>query len=161
MGGVSERLGSGTETSSADALFRVERDGMVRLAVLLVGSRAAAEEIVQDSFSVVLQRWDTLDKPGAYLRTVVVNGCRMALRRRDTERRHRDLDAPLPVESPTELVELHEALAGLPERQRVVVVLRYFADRSDAEIAETLGCRPATVRSLAHRGLGRLRKELA
>lgn len=134
---------------------------MVRLAVLLVGSRPMAEEIVQDSFSVVLQRWDTLDRPGAYLRTVVVNGCRMALRRRETERRHRELDPPLPAESPDELIELHEALGTLPERQRVVVVLRYFADRTDAEIAEALGCRPATVRSLAHRGLTRLRKELA
>ena len=134
---------------------------MVRLAVLLVGSRPLAEEIVQDSFSAVLQRWDNLDRPGAYLRTVVVNGCRMALRRRSTEQRHRELDPPLPVESPAELVELHDALAALPERQRVVVVLRYFADRTDAEIAETLECRPATVRSLAHRGLVRMRKELA
>ena len=134
---------------------------MVRLAVLLVGSRPAAEEIVQDSFSVVLERWATLDRPGAYLRTVVVNGCRMAVRRRETERRHRELDPPLPVDSPVELIELHEALATLPERQRVVVVVRYFADRTDPEIAETLGCRPATVRSLAHRGLIRLRKELA
>ena len=158
---MSERLGSGTEVSSADALFRVEREGMLRLAVLLVGSRPLAEEIVQDSFSAVLQRWDTLDRPGAYLRTVVVNGCRMALRRRSTEQRHRELDPPLPVESPAELVELHGALAALPERQRVVVVLRYFADRTDVEIAETLGCRPATVRSLAHRGLVRMRKELA
>jgi RNA polymerase sigma factor (sigma-70 family) len=158
---VSEHAGPGVETSSPDALFRVERDAMVRLAVLLVGSRPVAEEIVQDSFSVVLQRWDTLDRPGAYLRTVVVNGCRMALRRRETERRHRDLDPPLPVDSPDELMELHDALRKLPERQRVVVVLRYFADRTDVEIAETLDCRPATVRSLAHRGLTRLRKELA
>ncbi|MGZ4683549.1 MAG: RNA polymerase sigma factor [Acidimicrobiales bacterium] len=158
---MSEHAGPGTETSSPDALFRLEQPGMVRLAVLLVGSRAQAEEIVQDGFSVVLQRWDTLDRPGAYLCTVVVNGCRMALRRRETEQRHRDLDPPLPVDSPAELVELHAALDTLPERQRVVVVLRYFADRSDTEIAETLGCRPATVRSLAHRGLGHLRKELA
>jgi RNA polymerase sigma factor (sigma-70 family) len=158
---VSEQRASGAETATPDALFRVERDGMVRLAVLLVGSWPAAEEIVQDSFSVVLERWDTLDRPGAYLRTVVVNGCRMALRRRETERRHRELDPPLPVDSPAELIELHHALATLPERQRVVVVLRYFADRTDAEIAETLDCRPATVRSLAHRGLTRLRKELA
>jgi len=146
---------------AADALFRAEHDGMVRLAVLLVGSRGLAEEIVQDSFSAVLQRWDSLDRPGAYLRTVVVNGCRMALRRRETERRHRELDPPLSVELPAELVELHQALTVLPDRQRIVVVLRYFADRTDSEIAETLGCRPATVRSLAHRGLVRLRKELA
>jgi RNA polymerase sigma-70 factor (sigma-E family) len=158
---VSEQGGPGIELSSPDELFRTERDAMLRLAVLLVGSRQIAEEIVQDSFSAVLQRWDTLERPGAYLRAVVVNGCRMSLRRRETERRHRELDPPMPQDSPLELIELHEALASLPARQRVVVVLRYFADRSDAEIAESLGCRPATVRSLAHRGLGRLRKELA
>lgn len=146
--------------SSPAALFAVESDAMVRVAVLLVGSRQVAEEIVQDAFSVVLERWDGLDRPGAYLRAVVVNGCRMALRRRDTERRHERLDPPFPVDAPAGLVELHDALRSLPERQRCVIVLRYVADRSDAEIADVLGCRPATVRSLAHRGLTRLRKEL-
>lgn len=157
---MSDHGGPEIETLSPEALFRREHEAMVRLAVLLVGSRQVAEEVVQDGFSVVFERWATLDRPGAYLRTVVVNGCRMALRRRETERRHERLDPPLVVDAPVELIELHDALRVLPDRQRCVIVLRYFADRPDAEIAEIVGCRPATVRSLAHRGLSRLRKEL-
>ena len=133
---------------------------MLRLAVLLVDSPATAEEIVQDAFAGVAERWHELDRPGAYLRTSVVNGCRMALRHRDAQRR---LDRPqpmVPVDAATELVELRRALASLAARQRIVLVLRYFDDLPDAEIAELVGCRPATVRSLAARGLRNLRREL-
>ena len=62
---------------------------------------------------------------------------------------------------PAELVEVHDALARLPERARAVVVLRYLVDLPDREIAETLGCRLGTVRSIAHRALRQLRKELS
>ncbi len=55
----------------------------------------------------------------------------------------------VPVDAPTELIELHRALMSLPARQRVVLVLRYFHDLPDPEIAELVECRPATVRSLA------------
>jgi RNA polymerase sigma factor (sigma-70 family) len=143
-----------------DVLFGAEWQPMVRLAVLLVDSRAVAEEIVQDGFAAVAARWGELERPGAYLRTSVVNGCRMTLRRRETQRRLEPPRSTVPLDSPTELVELHSALMTLPERQRVVLVLRYFHDRPDAEIAELVGCRPATVRSLAARGLRHLRKEL-
>ncbi len=134
---------------------------MVQLAVLLVDSRAVAEEIVQEAFASVAGRWDELDRPGGYLRTCVVNGCRSVLRRREAQRRLDPPHAVLPVEAPTELVELHEALATLPDRQRLVLVLRYLHDLPDPEIAEVVGCRPATVRTLAARGLAALRKDLA
>lgn len=134
---------------------------MVRLATLLVGSHHVAEEIVQDSFAAVDQRWESIDRPGAYLRTVVVNGCRAVLRRRELERRHDGAGAVEEVDHlPTRLVELRDALDRLSDRQRVVVVLRYFVDLPDAEIAEALRCRPATVRSLARRALAKLREEL-
>jgi RNA polymerase sigma factor (sigma-70 family) len=143
-----------------EALFLAERRPMVRLAVLLVDSRAIAEEIVQEAFVGLVARWEDLEQPGAYLRTSVVNGCRMVLRRREAARR---LDPPrvvLPADAPTELAELHGALCALPERQRLVLVLRYFQDLPEAQIAELIGCRPATVRSLAARGLRALRREL-
>jgi RNA polymerase sigma factor (sigma-70 family) len=85
----------------------------------------------------------------------------MVVRRRAIQRR---LDPPivvLPDGAPTELVDLHRALAALPERQRTVLVLRYVHDLPDAEIAVIVGCRPATVRSSAARGLRSLRKDLA
>jgi len=143
-----------------DDLFRRERATMVRMASLIVGSSAIAEDVVQDSFATVSARWDSLENPGGYLRVAVVNGCRMVLRRRRTELR---LDPPvwaMSADAPTELVELRDALAVIPDRQRAVLVLRYFLDLHDDDIAETLGCSPATVRSIAHRGLRRMRKDL-
>lgn len=141
-------------------LYRREHDAMVRTASVLVGGRAVAEEIVHDAFAVVAERWATLDNPGGYLRTTVVNGCRMALRRRAVERRH-DVVQPPPLDGPTELVELHHALGRLGERARVAVVLRYLVGLPDDDIAAALGCRPATVRSIVHRALKELRKELS
>lgn len=144
-----------------DELFAREHRPMVRLATLLVGSSHLAEEVVQDAFASVDARWDEIDRPGAYLRTVVVNGSRAVLRRRELEQRTRDLHV---VEQddhiPTRLLELRDALDQLSERQRAVIVLRYFVDLPDAEIASTLGCRPSTVRSLARRALHALREEL-
>ena len=135
---------------------------MVRLAVLMVESRATAEDVVQDAFVAVDSRWSSLDRPGAYLRTCVINGCRAVLRRERTERRLRPRMAePASVEAPTHLIELRSALDRLNERQRAVVVLRYFADLPDTEIAQILDCRESTVRSIASRSLAILRKELA
>ena len=143
-------------------LFAVERDGMVRMATLLVDSVALAEEIVQESFIAVRERWDRIDRPGAYLRTTVVNGCSTALRRRTVEEHFRhSIPEPTFELLPTRLVELREALGSLTERQRVVVVLRYFVDVSDHEIAQLMEVRPSTVRSLTRRALSVLRKELS
>ncbi len=134
---------------------------MLRLAALLTGSVVDAEDVVQDAFVAVHERWDRLERPGAYLRTTVVNGCRMALRHRKVEERHRDgRDVEISAELPAHMVELRDAVSRLNYRQRVVVLLRYFVDVPDEEIAEVLGCRLSTVRSLAHRGRASLRKEL-
>ena len=133
---------------------------MVRLAALMVGSRVIAEEVVQDAFASVSERWDGLHRPGGYLRTAVVNGCAQVLRRRSVEDRHRMVEIAVPAEIPERLIELRSALDRLTDRQRIVIVLRYFADLSDREIARTLDVRPATVRSLAHRALTALRREL-
>lgn len=141
-------------------LFERERLPMLRLATLLVGSAEVGEEVVQDAFASVVERWGSLDNPGGYLRTCVVNGSRMVLRRRAVEQRVVTEHSLRAVEQPMALVELRDALGRLGERQRVAVVLRYFADLSDLEIADMLGCRPSTVRSLVRRALRVLRKEL-
>lgn len=143
-----------------DELFRREQPSMARMAALLVGSHSAAEDVVQEAFASISTRWSSIDNPGGYLRVTVVNECRAVMRRRQTEQR---LDPPvwaLPVDAPVELVELRDALLAIPERQRVVIVLRYLLDLPDADIAESLGCSAATVRSIVHRGLRRMRKEL-
>jgi RNA polymerase sigma factor (sigma-70 family) len=156
-----KRLGSGDiGRDEFESLYRREQGPMLRLAVLLVGSRALAEEIVQDAFMVTTERWATVSNPGGYLRGCVVNGCRMALRRRATESRVELYTSPV-IDAPSELIELRDAMRRLSERQRVVIVLRYFLDMPDEKIAPLLGARVATVRSLAHRALRVLRKELA
>jgi DNA-directed RNA polymerase specialized sigma24 family protein len=115
-----------------DAVYRRERTAMVRMATLIVGSRVRAEEIVQDAFMAMADRASELERPGGYLRTTVVNGCRMALRRRAVEQRYalvvedRALGGDL-----DELVALRDALARLPERARIAVVLRYLVDLPD------------------------------
>lgn len=140
---------------------------MLRLATLMTGSVAVAEEVVQDAFVAIDERWDQVDRPGGYLRMTVVNGCRMALRRRELERRHAAEHAAGQAstygsrdEIPGHLLELSDALDQLTERQRTVIVLRYFVDLPDREIAELLDCRPSTVRSLTRRALAALRTRL-
>jgi len=150
------------DDSGLAALYEREYAQMMRVACLLVGSRAIAEEVVHDAFVSVGERWARLQNPGGYLRTTVVNGCRMALRRRATERRHApDRVDRGTLDPPGELVELRAALERLTERGRAVIVLRYFLDLPDYEIAEIIGCREATVRSIVHRALRVLRKELS
>ena len=89
----------------------------------------------------------------------MVNGCAGILRRRSREQRYRAARVEVAdSEIPEQLIDLRSALDRLPDRQRLVVVLRYFADLPDEEIAEALGVWPATVRSLAHRALAALRE---
>ena len=144
-----------------DGLFEAKRVPMVRMATLLVGSPAIAEEVVQDAFAAVSERWARLDRPGAYLRTSVVNGCAGILRRRSIEHRYRAARIEVAdSDIPEQLIDLRSGLDRLTDRQRLVVVLRYFVDLPDEEIASALGVRPATVRSLAHRAVAALRKEM-
>ena len=156
LGGTpTQRVGS----EDLAALYRAEQPGMVRLAHLLTGSIEVAQEVVHDVFVQLHGRLDRIDNPPAYLRTAVVNRCRSQLRRRSLEQVHREQRAPAPT-LPPELDETWAALRALPPRRRAALVLRYYADLPDDEIARLLGCRPATVRSLIHRGLESLREVL-
>jgi len=137
------------------SLYRNRYGDMVRLAFLLTGSSAEAEEIVQEAFVRIRNRIDRVDNPSAYLRTTVVNGCRNRYRRILVERRHA---VPAERSSYDPVDELSDALAALPIRQRSAIVLRFYAGLSENEIAHALGCRPGTVKSLCHRGLAELRR---
>lgn len=144
-----------------EALFAAEYVAMVRLAVLLLGNEDEAEEVVQDAFAVVHERWRHLDRPGGYLRRCVVNRCRDLQRRRAVLRRLRRSQGPA-REATAELGadDLFDALARLAPRRRAAVVLRFYEGRSEAEIADVLGVRPGTVKSLLHRALADLREVL-
>ncbi|MGH9211283.1 MAG: sigma-70 family RNA polymerase sigma factor [Acidimicrobiales bacterium] len=128
---------------------------LVRLAYLITGQAAVAEEIVQDAFLASHRTVDRMRDPYAYVRTAVVNRCYSWGRRLKLERERR----PAPPD-PAELVadEMWDALATLSDRQRTAIVLRFYDDLPDRRIAEILGCRPATVRTAIHRGLRELRK---
>lgn len=142
--------------SGFDQLYRTEHEPMVRLAYLLCGDRETALEVVHDAFVVTCERWTRLDRPGAYLRTTVVNRCRDLGRRR----RFRS-DAPVPEQATAGSDDyLADAIAALPPKRRAAVVLRYYLDLSEADIAATLGVRPGTVKSLLSRGLDQLRISL-
>lgn len=140
-----------------EAAYRAHSAGLLRLAFLLTGSRAVAEDAVHEVFAKCATRIPALDHPASYLRAALVNECRAHHRRlARLARPTREMSTDLPYEA----VQTREALARLSERRRAAVVLRYFVDLPDEEIASILGCRPATVRSLVHRGLTQLRKEL-
>ena len=142
---------------SFDDVFRRESEAMVRVAFLMVRSAPQAEEIVHDAFTRLLERWDRVPQPGAYLRTCVVNGCKDVFRRRALERRRM---AAEPAQEPVDLEADHlaDALAALPVKRRAAIVLRYYDGLSEAEIANVLRVRPGTVKSLVHRGLLQLRE---
>jgi RNA polymerase sigma factor (sigma-70 family) len=140
-------------------LFATEFRPVARTVFLIVHDRGRAEDITQDAFVELLQRWRKIsryDRPGAWVRRIAV---RMAIRevRREGRRPALELEAAPPAgpEPPDE--DLRRAILGLPPMQRAVVVLFYFEDRPTAELADILGCSDATVR--VH--LSRARKRLA
>jgi RNA polymerase sigma factor (sigma-70 family) len=136
-------------------VYRGRYGKLVRLAYLLTGHTAVAEEIVQDAFVATHRAGDQLCDPYPYVRRAVVNRCRSWGRRYTVERAHR----PRPPD-PAELAadEMWDVLATLTDRQRTAIVLRFYGDMPDDRIAEILGCRQATVRSAIHRGLQSLRR---
>ena len=151
---------TGPEVGRLEALYQERHRDSVRLAHLLVGDRALAEELVHDAFLRVLPRIDELDNPAGYLRTVLVNLCRDAGRRATRARNHpQDRPEPAPApDLPASSTAVWAELQRLPERQRIALCLRFYDDLTDADIAEILGVRPATVRSLVHRGLATLKE---
>ncbi|WP_301364043.1 RNA polymerase sigma factor [Streptomyces xanthophaeus] len=151
-------------------LYHAHRLRMVRLAVLLVDDLATAEDVVQDAFTALYRRHGEhiteVDNALGYLRTAVVNTSRSVLRRRRTVRAWTPpAAADIPsAEDHVVLDEAHRevlaALGRLTPRRRQVLVLRYWADLSEAEIAATLGISRGAVKSNASRGLDALERIL-
>jgi RNA polymerase sigma-70 factor (sigma-E family) len=161
--------GGGTELDESFAAFvRDHGERHLRMAVLLTGDWHAAEDLVQVSLIKLYRAWPRVDPvtgdADAYLRRIIVNTQRSWWRarwRRET-----------PVAEPPEIATrddtdknvlaavIRQALGELPRRQRAVLVLRYFEDLPEAEVAALLGCSPGTVKTHAHRGLRALRARL-
>ncbi len=141
--------------------YRDAYPGAVRLAWLLTHDHDAAEDVVQDAFVRLRPRLESIENRAAYLRTAIVNGCRDRARSAGrADAGWRRLRVVTDLSSTDKLSELLDAVAHLSYKQRAVLVLRYWADLPEADIATIVGCRPATVRSITSRALERLRKEL-
>lgn len=157
-----------TADQAVTVLYGAHYRSLVRLAGLLLRDQAAAEETVQDAFVGLYRRWRSLRDPeraAAYLRAATVNGCRSVVRRRGTAHRAAPMlavaeDGPDVAAAVVERRAVLDGLAGLPERQREVLVLRYYGDLSEAQIAEALGISPGAVKTHAARGLASLRPVL-
>ena len=144
------------ERSELERLYGLHAASLTRLAHVITGSNAVAQEMVHEAFLRFSQARDVRE-PAAYLRTIVVNLCRSEVRR---------ATRPLPPPGPQrfddpEVDETWQAVQRLPEKYRTALALRYYADMSEAQMAEHLGCRAGTVKSLVSRGLDLLRKEVA
>lgn len=152
-------------------LFAAHYRPLVRLASLLLHDPDAAEEIVQDAYVALHGRWGRLrdaDRALAYLRTTVVNRCRSALRHRRVVQAYTLVarpaaDAPSAEAGAMDLLAhdaVMTALRALPTRQREALVLRYYADLSEADIAEAMGVSRGAVKSHAARGIAALKQSL-
>jgi RNA polymerase sigma-70 factor (sigma-E family) len=160
-------LSAGKE-AAVTALYHQHALSLIRLAHIILGSRAGAEDIVNDAFCGLYRRWEHLNDQGnalGYVRSSVLNGCRTALRRgRLAELARCYLPAAVSAEaaalSGEERREVVRALRRLPERQREVLVLGYYLDLPDEQIAADLGITPSTVRSTRHRALAAMERLL-
>lgn len=141
-----------------DELFRYEYPRILQTIRLVLGDRAAAEDVAQDAFAQLLVHWRKVsryDQPGAWVRRVAL---RMAMRwrtRRIAEARAISLMSG-PEAHPTSDPDLDRALRAIPIMQRAAIVLRYFEDRPVAEVADLLGCAEGTAKTHLHRGRQRL-----
>ena len=144
--------------------------GVLRFAAVLAGDRATAEDLAQEVLIRAYARWDRigcLDRPELYVRKMMLNEF-LNWRRRSS----RQIPAGGMASEPASIAPDHAAeygereallaeLGKLPRRQRAVLVLRYYEDRGDSEIADLLGCSRGTVRSHASRALAALRVEMS
>jgi RNA polymerase sigma-70 factor (sigma-E family) len=168
---VTERRPGTGRDELVEALFDQHYSGLCRLATLLTGDAAAAEEVVQEAFLRTYAGWWRIRQPERaqwYLRAAVVNQCRSRGRRRSSEDRgNRTVwatDGAPPRRWETddvgETMAVLDAVRSLPRRQREAVVLRYYEDLSEADVAAALGCSVGTVKSQLFKARASLAEQL-
>ena len=148
------------------ALYETHALGLIRLAVIMLGDRPAAEDVVQEAFYGLYRRWHALSDTTnalAYVRSSVINGCRSALRRRVRQLALAGAEQPVESDSAESSALLSEeyrqvllAIRRLPSRQREALVLRYYLDLDEAEIASSMQVSRGTVKSTTSRALAAL-----
>ena len=153
---------------AVSALYQATAVELIRLAYVILGDRQAAEDVVQDAFCNLFRRWDDLshvEGAGYYVRVSVLNACRSALRHRAIRGRRVLYELPAPsveaaVLGSEERAELIRAVDRLPRRQRETLILSYYLDLPDDEVATLMGVGMSSVRSARHRALETLARNL-
>lgn len=172
-GGVSgaavTSAGAADAASGVTALYQAHAVGLIRLAIVMLGERTAAEDVVQDAFFGLYRHWDGLTDPAnalSYARSAVLNRCRSVLRRRGSSPGRLE-DVALASESAEaaalvgeEHQEVLTAIRALPDRQREALVLRYYLDMSEEETARAMGISRGTVKSTTSRAVAALARRL-
>ena len=152
------------DAASFDAFVRARLPALLRFAHAVCGDPHTAADLVQDALERTGMRWNRIDRAGdpeAYVKRAIVNGRTSRWRKL----RRESLVDLVPeqssyVDSPGHDDTVWALLAKLPRRQRAVLVLRYYEDMSEEQIAATLGCAPGTVKSQASKALAKLRTAL-
>jgi RNA polymerase sigma-70 factor (sigma-E family) len=160
----------GDPAEAVTALYHAQAVTLIRLARVMLGDAGRAEDIVQEAFFGLYRRWALLadpDKAMQYVRTAVLNGCRTAMRPSKRRERATGMPAALPTGIPGDAADttalareqrraVLTALRMLPRRQLELLVLRFYLDMTESQIAAELGITTGTVRSTAHRALSAL-----
>ena len=157
---------------SVTALYQAHAVGLIRLAIIMLGDRTAAEDVVQDAFFGLYRHWGGLSDPANalnYVRSAVLNGCRTARRARTRRDRREGLAAPAEpagesAEASVLIGEEHRqvlaAIRALPDRQREALVLRFYLDMSEEEAARAMRISRGTVKSATSRAIAALGRML-
>jgi RNA polymerase sigma-70 factor (sigma-E family) len=168
---VMDLLSKGRTRTEFERFAAIHADGLLRSAYLMSGDRGEAEDLVQECLLRLARKWPrvrSMEHPGAYARRVLFNltldGGRQRTRRQvelqAVQRLHSGGGESAAAAALEARADLAQALGELPARQRAVLVLRYFADLPESEVATILDCPTGTVKSSASRGLERLRQTL-
>lgn len=154
--------------SGVTELYQAHAVGLIRLAIVMLGERTAAEDVVQDAFFGLYRHWDGLTDPAnalSYARSAVLNRCRSVLRRRGSPGRLEDVALASESAEAAALVgaehqEVLTAIRALPDRQREALVFRYYLDMSEEETARAMGISRGTVKSTTSRAIAALARKL-
>lgn len=169
--GPTDLASSWTADDAVTRLFVTQYRPLVRLAALLLNDDSSAEEVAQDAFVSLHRAWGRVrdpDRAVAYLRQIVVNRCRSALRHRGVVDRFLRRQGPSLTEPSAESgaiaaetqAEVLAALGRLPVRQREALILRFYGDLSEAQVADAMGISAGAVKSHTSRGLAALRRTM-
>lgn len=152
------------EDVALTAFCAAEHPRLVGLLTLYVGDQPTAEELAQDAFARLCEHWprvSAMSNRRAWLNRVALNLANSWFRRRSAERRARARHGPengVDVPAHADAIAVRGAVAGLPRRQRMALVLRYFEDLPVAEVAVQMGCAQGTVKALTHKAIVALRE---